>query len=86
MKNPLVEEMLARFSELLARSPAKDMEHNARALMKSFLQRLDVADREALTTQQVLLSDALAQIRALEARVAELEKQQPPQSGQQALS
>lgn len=73
MKNVLIEEMLAKFSEVLARSPAKDMEHNAKALMKSLLQRMDVVDRTDLEAQQALLSRALERLSALEARVTELE-------------
>lgn len=75
MKNPLVEELLAKFSEVLSRSPARDVEQNAKALVKSALHRMDVASREELDEQREALGRALGRIAALEARVAELEAQ-----------
>jgi len=76
MKNPLIEEMLTKFSEILARSPAKDMEQNAKALLKSMLQRMDIVSRDEFEAQQALLTRALTQVNMLEARVAELEARQ----------
>lgn len=83
MRNALFDEMLAKFSDVLARSPAKDVEHNAKALMKSILLRMDLVDRAEYDAQKMHLNEVLERLSALEARVAELERGKPvptPQS------
>lgn len=75
MKNPLVDELLAKFSEVLNRSPVRDMEQNAKALVKGALHRMEMVSREDLDQQQDALAQALTRIAVLEARVAELEAQ-----------
>jgi BMFP domain-containing protein YqiC len=78
MLNPkLLDELSARFSELVAASPAKDIEKNARALLGSLFSRLDLVTREEFDLQVELLARARAKLSALEAQVAELEKRQP---------
>lgn len=77
MLNPkLLDELSARFSELVAASPAKDIEKNARALLGSLFSRLDLVTREEFDLQVELLARARAKLSALEAQVAELEKRQ----------
>jgi BMFP domain-containing protein YqiC len=78
MLNPkLLDELSARFSELVAASPAKDIEKNARALLGSLFSRLDLVTREEFDLQVELLARARAKLSALEAQVAELQKRQP---------
>ena len=72
-QNRLFEELSGKISALLAQSPAKDVEKNLRALMTSFLGRLDLVTREEFDVQAKLLARAREQLGALEARVAELE-------------
>lgn len=72
-QNRLFEELSGRVSALLAQSPAKDVEKNARALMTSFFGRLDLVTREEFDVQARLLARSREQISALESRVAELE-------------
>ncbi len=71
----LAEELSARLSELLAASPARDIEKNLRALLGAALGRADLATREEFDVQAKLLARARDQLTALEARVAELERQ-----------
>jgi BMFP domain-containing protein YqiC len=70
----LIEELSARLSELLAASPAKDIERNVKALVVSALERLEVATREEFDVQAKVLARTQEKLAALEARVAELEQ------------
>lgn len=60
-------------SDLIAKSPAADIEKNARAMMTQAFSRMDLLTREEFDTQSALLDRALQRIAALEARVQELE-------------
>jgi ubiquinone biosynthesis accessory factor UbiK len=69
-----IEEMSARMAEMLAASPARDIEKNLRALVTGALGRLDLVTREEFDVQAKLLARARNQLVALETRVAELER------------
>lgn len=69
----LLDEMDRRLREILARSPAADLEKNLRALMQSALGRLDLVTREEYDVQREVLLRARAKLEELEARLAELE-------------
>ena len=69
----LLDEMDRRLREILARSPAADLEKNLRALMQSALGRLDLVTREEYDVQREVLARTRAKLEALEARLAELE-------------
>jgi len=69
-----IDEVKRRISEALKASPAHDLERNLHALIAAFLDRLDVATREDLEVQKALLERAQARLAALEARIAELER------------
>ena len=71
--NKIVKEISSRFSELIAASPAKDVEKNARALLSSGFAKLDLVTREEFDVQTALLNRAREKLAALEARVAALE-------------
>lgn len=68
-----LDEISARFSALLAASPARDIEKNARAMLGSVFSRLDLVTRDEFDVQVELLARARQRIEALEARVAALE-------------
>ncbi len=70
----LLERMQRQLHELLAQSPAKDLEENLRALLRQGFGKLDLATREDLELQSELLRRAQERIRELEARIAALEK------------
>ncbi|MBL8474321.1 MAG: accessory factor UbiK family protein [Rhodocyclaceae bacterium] len=75
MSSPkFVEEFNARFAELLAASPAKDLERNARAMLGAAFTKLDLVTREEFDVQREVLARTREKLEALEARVAELEK------------
>ena len=67
------EDLRARMEELLARTPAKDVEKNMRALLTSFLTRLDLVTREEFDVQTEVLQRTREQLARLEAKVAMLE-------------
>jgi BMFP domain-containing protein YqiC len=72
-QNRLFEDLTAKLNELLAQSPAKDIEKNLRVLLASFFSRLDLVTREEFEVQAKLLARSRELINTLEARVAELE-------------
>jgi BMFP domain-containing protein YqiC len=76
-----VDELTAKMSELMAAGPARDIERNLRALLTSGLARLDVVTREEFDVQAKLLARTREKLAALEARLAELERQQGAATG-----
>lgn len=73
--NKFLEEIAAKFSALIAASPAKDVEKNARALLTSAFARLDLVTREEFEVQRELLDRNREKLAQLEARLAKLEAQ-----------
>jgi len=67
-------ELNKRISELIAASPAKDVEKNLRALLSSAFARLDLVTREEFDVQQEVLGRTREKLQQMEARVAEMEK------------
>ena len=72
-QNSLFEELSGKVNALLAQSPAKDVEKNMRALLTSFLGKLDLVTRGEFDVQAKLLERSREQLGTLESRVAELE-------------
>ena len=68
------EEIDRRMKEILANSPAADLERNLRVLLQSTFARLDLVTREEFDVQREVLARARAKLTELEAKVAELEK------------
>jgi hypothetical protein len=69
----LFQELSARLSELIANSPARDLEKNARALLTGFFARLDLVTREEFDVQSDVLRRTREKLEQLEAKVLELE-------------
>lgn len=63
-----------RIREVLAQSPAADLEKNLRALMTGFFARLDLVTREEFDVQRQVLLRTREKLASLEAQVAELER------------
>jgi len=70
-----LDEISSKLNEAVAKSPAKDFEKNARALLAQGFAKLDLVTREEFDVQAQLLSRAQEKLAALEARVAALESQ-----------
>ncbi len=71
------DDVLARISEVLAASPAKDLEKNLRAALGAFFSRLDLVTREEFDVQVALLENARERLAQLEARLAAPDKDRP---------
>jgi len=69
-----LEEIGNKMSALLANSPAKDFEKNAKAAMSGLLAKLDVVTREEFDIQTQVLARTRQKLKELEARVEALEK------------
>ncbi len=63
-----------RVSDLVAASPAADVEKHMKAALSSALTRMDVVTREDFEIQQQMLARSLEKLAVLEKRVAELEQ------------
>jgi hypothetical protein len=69
-----LDELHKKVSELIAASPAKDVEKNLRALLTSAFARLDLVTREEFDVQREVLERTREKLTQMEARVAEMEK------------
>lgn len=68
-----IDEISSKIKNLIASSPAGDLEKNLHALMQSGFAKLDLVTREEFDTQTQVLLRAREQLDALERRLAELE-------------
>jgi ubiquinone biosynthesis accessory factor UbiK len=73
----LFEDIHARISQVIADSPAKDIEKNVRALMSAAFSKMDLVTREEFDVQVELLRRTRAKLDDLERRLAELEQKTP---------
>ena len=74
METRFLDELNRKVAELVAASPAKDIEKNLRALLSSAFSRLDLVTREEFDVQQEVLCRTRERLQQMEARVAEMEK------------
>ena len=74
MANPkILDEIGSKVSELLANSPAKDLEKNARALLASGFSKLDLVTREEFDLQTKVLQRTREKLDEMEEIIKELE-------------
>ena len=69
----MLEDFGAKMSALLANTPARDIEKNAKAMLGSAFGKLDLVTREEFEVQREVLAHARQKLAELEARVVELE-------------
>ncbi|MDR1994073.1 accessory factor UbiK family protein [Azonexus sp.] len=69
-----LEDIGAKMSALLANSPVKDIEKNAKALVSGAFAKLDLVTREEFDVQAQVLARTRDKLKELEARVEALEK------------
>jgi BMFP domain-containing protein YqiC len=65
------EEINARISEIIAASPAKDIEKNLKAMMTAMFAKLDLVTREEFDVQMQVLQRTREKLDALEVRLAQ---------------
>jgi len=70
----LFEQLQRRLSEVLAQSPAKDVEANLKAMLNAFFARLDLVTREEFDVQVAVLRRTREKLEAIEAKLAALEQ------------
>lgn len=69
-----LEDIHTKISGLLANTPAKDIEKNAKAVLGGLFNKLDLVTREDFDIQAKILARTREKLQALEARVEALEK------------
>ncbi len=75
--NPaFLNDLVSKLGDVLKQSPAKDIEQNLKAGVTSILSKLDMVSREEFDVQAEVLARTRDKLAQLEARLAELEKQQ----------
>jgi hypothetical protein len=70
----LIDEITAKISEIIAASPAKDIEKNLRALMSAAFAKMDLVTREEFDVQVELLKRTREKLEDLERRAGEIEQ------------
>ena|SRR5690625_4321096 len=72
-RNDWFEDLQRNISDMIAKSPAGDIERNVRAMMTQTFSRMDLITREEFDIQKELLERLLERVTALEARIQALE-------------
>ena len=77
-----LQEISAKLAQLLAQSPAGDIEKNLRSVLTGFLARLDLVTREEFDIQSAVLRRTREKLEQLEAKLEQLERAEgrPPGS------
>ena len=73
MNQDLLEQIQRRIAEVMAQSPARDLEANLKAMMASVFSRLDLVTREEFDVQRQVLLRTREKLEQLEARLAQLQ-------------
>lgn len=76
VETKFIDEISRRAQELIANTPVEDVQKNMRALMSSWLSRLDLVTREEFDVQADVLRRTREKLGQMEARLAELEQSQ----------
>ncbi len=72
-KNSWLDEVQKNLSDLVARSPAADLQRNVKVMLNDAFGRLDLVTREEFDVQMELLARTRAKVDALEAQLNRLE-------------
>ncbi len=73
LKQKIAAEMADKVSEVLALTPARDVEKNLKASLAAWLSRLDLVTREEFDVQAQVLARTREKLQELEARLERLE-------------
>ena len=86
MSKKILDDLQTKLGQIMASSPAKDIERNIRATLTQAISRLDVITTEEYEIQKLIITQMQNKILSLETRLAELEhkfrhlKTLPPES------
>ncbi len=75
LNHKVLDEINAKISQVLAASPAGDVEKNLRASLQGVFAKLDLVTREEFEVQQAVLVRTREKLDRLETLVAAMEKQ-----------
>jgi ubiquinone biosynthesis accessory factor UbiK len=78
LNKKVLDEIGSKVSEIVAQSPAKDIEKNLRVLLMGVFNRMDLVTRDEFDVQQEVLQRTREKLIILEAKVATLESQLEP--------
>ena len=73
LQNKWLDDISGKISQLIAETPAADIEKNLKSLLQSTFAKLDLVTREEFDVQTQVLQNARAQLAALEQKITELE-------------
>ncbi len=73
LQNKFLEDVSSKISQLIAESPASEIEKNLKGLLQSAFAKMDLVTREEFDTQTQVLLKAREQLNLLEQKLAELE-------------
>lgn len=74
LNQKLIDEIGGKLNDVIAQSPARDLEKNLRAMLSGMFSRLDLVTREEFDVQSEVLLRTREKLSQLEARLAELER------------
>lgn len=74
LSHKLLDEINAKISQVLAASPARDVEKNLRAMLQSQFAKLDLVTREEFEVQQAVLVRTREKLDRLETQLQALEQ------------
>ncbi len=80
MDTKILNDINERMREVFAKSPAADVEKNARAMLGSLFARLDLVTREEFDVQRQVLLRTREQLARLEAQMTEIERRLEPKN------
>lgn len=72
----IIDEIASKISQMLASTPAADIEKNLNALLRGIFTKLELVTREEFDVQTQVLQRARMQLDALEKKLAELDARQ----------
>ena len=76
LNTKIIDEIASKISQMLASTPAADIEKNLNALLRGVFTKLELVTREEFDIQTQVLQRTREQLDALEKRLAEIEAQQ----------
>ncbi|GAB1579533.1 accessory factor UbiK family protein [Bordetella petrii] len=81
-----IEDIQKNLSDLIARSPAADLERNVKAMMGQAFNKMDLVTREEFDVQADLLARARERVEQLNTRIQQLEARVAALEGQSLAS
>lgn len=74
MKSKIIDQVSGQLDKLFSNQPVQDIEENIKAIVLSYLRRLDVVTKEEFDIQQRLLIATRQKVDELEAKINQLLK------------